>query len=1151
MSDIARPGLRVSWRAVEWWGAGVSLFLQTGAIFPLLMADADGTLSDPAKSKLRLLSLPIYGYTILILLRHRQQFLIAARRNLHFLLLLAMPLLSVLWSVAPSISLRRAIGFVLTVLFAYALAIRFTPRQLLLLVMLTSGVCTVASLLMLGVSPRLARMPTDGTLRGIFLHKNSLGWYASITVVTAFIVLLDQEAGYRRTAVALLLAGLAGLAGSTSMTAILSTGTAFLAIRVYTILPRLRGLARVAFILLVLELGAVLLLGLSAYLVRFLEAIGKDATLTGRVPLWALVDEQISRHLLLGFGYQAFWTEANGRAWAIWSSIGWMAPHSHNGFREILLGFGVGGLIIFTLVMVRSFRLGAALHCAAPSEGWLWTNVLLVMVLVMNLTESTLLVQNDAIFTIFMAAVIMCSLHAPNRDLVRRPRSATPAIGWGSILPRRRARIMRPPVLPILLGVLLLGAGGLAEARAEGAASVEDAGPSGPSQCGVVPRASDTPLRPVPRLGDPSPASPVFYVSPRGDDRWSGLKPDPAADLSDGPLASIEAARDAVRATGSPGRIIVGGGDYYLTRPILFDDRDSGLEIQGEAGTMPVLHGGVLVEGWLPEADGRWSASIPAGTEVAALFIDGASQPLARYPDKPSSGDRRDGWLFADAPAPDSDPWQGNTQFRYRDGDLPELQAIDGLVTTIMGGFNPGSQWGSDTMPVTAIDVDTRTIQMKGTGYFFTGEGSRYYLSGLEAFQDAPGEWLADAAEGRIWLVPTDTEPDAARIVAGVLPTLIHLDGADGMAIAGLALRDGSPVGTGKFGTDTRGGGAIRVERSNGVRLLGNFIGNIGVGIHVTESRHVEIAGNEIGPVAGNGVYLGTTYGSFGRSDDAHITSNHIHDVGEVYFESAGIFFQAADDVSVSGNLVENAAQFGIAGGSIWGQEDAVHRAVIADNEIRNANLQTADGGAIKMMGSQADLQRIIIRSNRITGTRALMNHADGTFWPTDYENVEEWPSPVSWAIYTDGKASGITIEDNVLIDNVSAIGINGGWSNLVTGNVIVGGSGAAFRIDDGTGRDWRPDWAEPNRIEGNTVSIGSRSTLAASVYEPGNGHGYVRFAGNRYCGDLGERSFDIRPEIMASGRFGSLQALQAAGMDVGSVGPPPQRRFRLFGGPR
>ncbi|MGO8227395.1 hypothetical protein ACC794_38255, partial [Rhizobium ruizarguesonis] len=63
-------------------------------------------------------------------------------------------------------------------------------------------------------------------------------------------------------------------------------------------------------------------------------------------------------------------------------------------------------------------------------------------------------------------------------------------------------------------------------------------------------------------------------------------------------------------------------------------------------------------------------------------------------------------------------------------------------------------------------------------------------------------------------------------------------------------------------------------------------------------------------------------------------------------------------------------------------------------NLFRNANQQTADGGAIKMMGEQADPLKSTIRSNLVTGTGHLMNRVDGTFWHPGYENTSEWPSP-------------------------------------------------------------------------------------------------------------------------------------------------------------
>ncbi|AGS21198.1 pectin lyase fold/virulence factor domain-containing protein [Rhizobium etli bv. mimosae str. Mim1] len=630
----------------------------------------------------------------------------------------------------------------------------------------------------------------------------------------------------------------------------------------------------------------------------------------------------------------------------------------------------------------------------------------------------------------------------------------------------------------------------------------------------------------------------VFYVSPDGKDSWSGRLPKPNPQRTDGPFVSIERARDAAREKGGQNTIAMGDGDYYLAEPIVFDARDAGLVIAARCNEAPILHGGLLIRKWKAQAHGRWTASLklPAGREVGDLFVNGALQTQARFPNAPLDGDPRKGWLFAAKCTHDDDIWHGNMRFCFHAGDLPISKNTAGLVAHIVGGFRPGSQWGSDTLPVVSFDTANRTINTRGTAYFFTAEGSRYFLAGAAALLDAPGEWWYDRAKEQVVYIPTDGLPISSTAVAGILPTFFRLDGADGMVVSGLRFRDGDPRGSGKFGTDTRSFGAIRLDRADGVRLLGNSIDNVGVGIHVSESKDVLIAGNVVADVAGNGIYVGTTYGTFLKSHDATILSNHIHDIGRVYFETAGIWFQAADNVGIAHNLIENAAQFGIAGGSLWGPQDAVHDAVIEHNVVRNANQQTADGGAIKMMGEQADPLNSSIRYNRVTGTGQLMNRVDGTFWPPGYENTSEWPSPISWAIYTDGKASGVRIEGNTLSDNISAIGINGGWSNLVTGNVITGGSGAAFRVDDGTGWGWHPPWAGPNRIEDNIVSVESGNGLAAYVYVPDHKLGSVRFARNRYSGNLNEKSFRIHPEIMRSGEFGSLADLQEAGIDRGSV---------------
>src|SRR3954451_16892297 len=103
-------GPTIRWRTIEWEGAGIALFLQTCAVIPLLMLGPQGDLDDSARAKLRLRTLPIYLIAILLLSRHPRQLLIALRRNLQLLLLLTIPFLSVVWSLSPAISLRRAVG---------------------------------------------------------------------------------------------------------------------------------------------------------------------------------------------------------------------------------------------------------------------------------------------------------------------------------------------------------------------------------------------------------------------------------------------------------------------------------------------------------------------------------------------------------------------------------------------------------------------------------------------------------------------------------------------------------------------------------------------------------------------------------------------------------------------------------------------------------------------------------------------------------------------------------------------------------------------------------------------------------------------------------------------------------------------------------
>lgn len=67
--------------------------------------------------------------------------------------------------------------------------------------------------------------------------------------------------------------------------------------------------------------------------------------------------------------------------------------------------------------------------------------------------------------------------------------------------------------------------------------------------------------------------SATFYVATNGNDAWPGTLPKPGPRKADGPFATLAKARDAARAlkSGDPtiqARIVVGGGEYFLSAPL-------------------------------------------------------------------------------------------------------------------------------------------------------------------------------------------------------------------------------------------------------------------------------------------------------------------------------------------------------------------------------------------------------------------------------------------------------------------------------------------------------------------------------------------------------------------------------------------------------
>lgn len=117
-----------------------------------------------------------------------------------------------------------------------------------------------------------------------------------------------------------------------------------------------------------------------------------------------------------------------------------------------------------------------------------------------------------------------------------------------------------------------------------------------------------------------------IHVAPGGDDANPGR--------AGKPVATLARARDAARAQGGRNSIVLAPGRYFITAPVVLDERDSGLTIRGgKPGAVAEVYGGVPVNGWEQWRDCIWRAAVPKGKRFYNLIVDGKPATMAQTPD--------------------------------------------------------------------------------------------------------------------------------------------------------------------------------------------------------------------------------------------------------------------------------------------------------------------------------------------------------------------------------------------------------------------------------------------------------------------------------------------------------------------------------------
>jgi hypothetical protein len=398
-----------------------------------------------------------------------------------------------------------------------------------------------------------------------------------------------------------------------------------------------------------------------------------------------------------------------------------------------------------------------------------------------------------------------------------------------------------------------------------------------------------------------------YYVAPEGSDGNPGSESQP--------FATLEAARDALRATPPAGDVVVWvrGGEYILSRPLVLgpqDGGDAGRRVTYSAfpGETPVLTAARTLSGWkkttdypthMPEAAKGfiWETTLPEGIDVETstpvLYFKGQFVPQAMTGSFECKGSN-----------PTTFTYPGDA---FKDWD--NLKDVDVL--------DRGAHWTEGFIPIQSVDTATKTVVMqdkaiRGKISFDNEYGTRgvNVPDGLTT----PGSWVFDTQKKKIYFrAPGDADPGAETKISFFLE-MIRMEGTDeapikNVRISGLKFVHNNRmrwvpgreilIGSHEWETMNLDNSAVRVIEGEDIvidRCTFNYVASSAIRVDA-DSRRIKITYNTIDHIGGIGVSLLGNRPQKGfvpkrgvnGTEEIEVSFNEIGYAGQIWRFSVGI----------------------------------------------------------------------------------------------------------------------------------------------------------------------------------------------------------------------------------------------------------------------